>query len=282
MHETAVYTECTCAARLAACDDFRWSFFLPVRGPDPTADAGRCASTRGARGTRLATGGEQVQARHGAMWLGHSVARTPREGDRVPMVVSVTVVKRYVAAAVLGAAVLAAAPAGAQNQPGARLRGTVVDSQNAAIAGAAVDIVCGAERRRTSTNGTGQFAQSGLPQGACTVTATTPRFEPLTEADHTEELRTSPAPNQDVRGARQSNRAGDSMSRCSSQAPGRRRIEPRRESARTKEKARLLRDGPKIIPGSDLLSHTPTHAVPSAVAGLTSVFGMGTGGTLPL
>src|SRR4030095_2071159 len=35
-------------------------------------------------------------------------------------------------------------------------------------------------------------------------------------------------------------------------------------------------------PGSDLLSHTPTHAVPSAVAGLTSVFGMGTGGTLPL
>ena len=38
----------------------------------------------------------------------------------------------------------------------------------------------------------------------------------------------------------------------------------------------------KINPGSDLLSHTPTHAVPSAVAGLTSVFGMGTGGTLPL
>src|SRR5688572_25164004 len=35
-------------------------------------------------------------------------------------------------------------------------------------------------------------------------------------------------------------------------------------------------------PGSDLLSHTPAHAVPSAVAGLTSVFGMGTGGTLPL
>jgi|RhiMetdeSRZDD1v2_1073273.scaffolds.fasta_scaffold94174_4 hypothetical protein len=35
-------------------------------------------------------------------------------------------------------------------------------------------------------------------------------------------------------------------------------------------------------PGSDLLSHTPAHAVPSAVAGLTSVFGMGTGVTLPL
>jgi hypothetical protein len=30
-------------------------------------------------------------------------------------------------------------------------------------------------------------------------------------------------------------------------------------------------------PGSDLLSHAPTRAVPSAVAGLTSVFGMGTG-----
>src|SRR5688572_15996590 len=35
-------------------------------------------------------------------------------------------------------------------------------------------------------------------------------------------------------------------------------------------------------PGSDLLSHTVTRAVPSAVAGLTSVFGMGTGVTLLL
>ena len=32
-------------------------------------------------------------------------------------------------------------------------------------------------------------------------------------------------------------------------------------------------------PGSDLLSHALTHAVPSAVEGLTSVFGMGTGVT---
>src|SRR5262245_41864369 len=38
----------------------------------------------------------------------------------------------------------------------------------------------------------------------------------------------------------------------------------------------------KNIPGSDLLSHAPTRAVPSAVAGLTSVFGMGTGVTLLL
>ena len=37
-----------------------------------------------------------------------------------------------------------------------------------------------------------------------------------------------------------------------------------------------------ITPGSDLLSHTPAHAVPSAVSGLTSVFGMGTGVTLIL
>ena len=33
--------------------------------------------------------------------------------------------------------------------------------------------------------------------------------------------------------------------------------------------------------GDFLLSHTVTRAVPSAPAGLTSVFGMGTGGTLP-
>ena len=32
-------------------------------------------------------------------------------------------------------------------------------------------------------------------------------------------------------------------------------------------------------PGSDLLSHAVTHAMPSAVESLTSVFGMGTGVT---
>ena len=37
-----------------------------------------------------------------------------------------------------------------------------------------------------------------------------------------------------------------------------------------------------INAGSDLLSHTVSHAVPSAVSGLTSVFGMGTGVTLIL
>src|SRR5436190_1752376 len=38
----------------------------------------------------------------------------------------------------------------------------------------------------------------------------------------------------------------------------------------------------ELIPGSDLLSHAVAHAVPSAVASLTSVFGMGTGVTLLL
>ena len=39
---------------------------------------------------------------------------------------------------------------------------------------------------------------------------------------------------------------------------------------------------PWYTPGSDLLSHAVAHAVPSAVEGLTSVFGMGTGVTLLL
>ena len=53
----------------------------------------------------------------------------------------------------------------------------------------------------------------------------------------------------------------------------------------TKEKARsvtMTRRASGKIPGSDLLSHRPAPAVPSAVEGLTSVFGMGTGVTPPL
>jgi hypothetical protein len=49
-----------------------------------------------------------------------------------------------------------------------------------------------------------------------------------------------------------------------------------------KEKARGKPSGLGDNAGSDLLSHTVSHAVPSAVAGLTSVFGMGTGVTLLL
>ena len=61
------------------------------------------------------------------------------------------------------------------------------------------------------------------------------------------------------------------------------RSEWRHYESRQKEKADVISHvGFRNIPGSDLLSHTPTHAVPSAVAGLTSVFGMGTGVTLPL
>jgi hypothetical protein len=40
--------------------------------------------------------------------------------------------------------------------------------------------------------------------------------------------------------------------------------------------------GLRINAGSDLLSHAVAHTVPSAVSGLTSVFGMGTGVTLIL
>ena len=36
------------------------------------------------------------------------------------------------------------------------------------------------------------------------------------------------------------------------------------------------------MPGTDLLSHTLTGAVPSALEGLTAVFGMGTGVAPPV
>jgi hypothetical protein len=39
--------------------------------------------------------------------------------------------------------------------------------------------------------------------------------------------------------------------------------------------------GRDFDPGDDLLSHAATHAVPSALEGLTSVFGMGTGVSPP-
>ena len=49
------------------------------------------------------------------------------------------------------------------------------------------------------------------------------------------------------------------------------------------KKARFLqRAFSFFIPGSALLSHAVSHAVPSALEGLTSVFGMGTGVTPPL
>ena len=54
----------------------------------------------------------------------------------------------------------------------------------------------------------------------------------------------------------------------------------RRDDGRVQKKRPLTGSGPyNNNPGSDLLSHAVTHAVPSAVESLTSVFGMGTGVT---
>jgi hypothetical protein len=39
----------------------------------------------------------------------------------------------------------------------------------------------------------------------------------------------------------------------------------------------ILKGLSKILPGDDLLSHALARAVPSALRGLTAVFGMGTG-----
>ena len=47
----------------------------------------------------------------------------------------------------------------------------------------------------------------------------------------------------------------------------------------TQKKDPSISWGQYVNPGGDLLSHTVTSAVPSALLGLTSVFGMGTGGT---
>jgi hypothetical protein len=49
--------------------------------------------------------------------------------------------------------------------------------------------------------------------------------------------------------------------------------------------SRVPKDAFRIVkkkPGNDLLSHSAARAVPSARAGLTSVFGMGTGVSPPL
>gem|GEM_PF-2770373 len=45
---------------------------------------------------------------------------------------------------------------------------------------------------------------------------------------------------------------------------------------------RLFPNGSEKKPGNDLLSHSAARAVPSARAGLTAVFGMGTGVAPPL
>ncbi len=56
---------------------------------------------------------------------------------------------------------------------------------------------------------------------------------------------------------------------------------PEGELAGNKKSLRLRKQRLfELNPGGDLLSHTATRAVPLALRGLTSVFGMGTGVTL--
>ena len=55
----------------------------------------------------------------------------------------------------------------------------------------------------------------------------------------------------------------------------------KKRSRKARENVMLSRAFLGINPGDFLLSHAVSRAVPSAPAGLTSVFGMGTGVTLP-
>jgi hypothetical protein len=57
---------------------------------------------------------------------------------------------------------------------------------------------------------------------------------------------------------------------------------PARRSAARNKKSPISRSGFYDNPGNFLLSHTLARAVPSGLKGLTSVFGMGTGGSLSL
>src|SRR6185437_15096056 len=58
--------------------------------------------------------------------------------------------------------------------------------------------------------------------------------------------------------------------------PVRERYGPKKQKARSEDRAFRNK------PGNFLLSHTVACAVPSGLRGLTSVFGMGTGGSLSL
>lgn len=60
------------------------------------------------------------------------------------------------------------------------LRGLVRDAQGGAITSAAVDIVCGDDRYRATTDAVGSFVRTGLPPSRCRVTASSPLFEPET------------------------------------------------------------------------------------------------------
>lgn len=72
-----------------------------------------------------------------------------------------------------------AAPARGQENSGV-LRVAVRDAQGAAITTASVDIVCGERRYSATTDTIGNVLRSGLPLSRCSVTASSPLFEPET------------------------------------------------------------------------------------------------------
>jgi outer membrane receptor protein involved in Fe transport len=67
--------------------------------------------------------------------------------------------------------------ASAQSSSGV-VRGVVRDTQDAVIAGADVDIACGAERRRIQTSPAGEFEETDLPLTRCAISARSNAFEP--------------------------------------------------------------------------------------------------------
>jgi outer membrane receptor protein involved in Fe transport len=75
------------------------------------------------------------------------------------------------------AAVLVVLALGTQStQTGQTLRGVVRDEQGGSIADATVQIVCGPDHRRATTDRSGEFAATGLPAAKCEVTASAPLF----------------------------------------------------------------------------------------------------------
>jgi outer membrane receptor protein involved in Fe transport len=85
---------------------------------------------------------------------------------------------RLTLAGVFGVAILLVDQANAQTS--GAIAGVVRDPQGAVIVAATVDISCGAVRRRTSSSSVGEFLETNLPAGRCTVTAGSEEFEPET------------------------------------------------------------------------------------------------------
>ena len=62
------------------------------------------------------------------------------------------------------------------------LRGVVRDEMGGVIAAASVEVTCGADRRRVSTDGAGEFVVVDLPVAQCTVSAESALFAPASAA----------------------------------------------------------------------------------------------------